>query len=94
MAHHRLVKAAGGDGDGRAALPRDSLESMEFITLTYFLSPPEEHLLRRAAPPPRIQPPAEAGARHRAWLARCWGRKPPKAPPGASPLTEEGGSRG
>lgn len=80
MAHHRVAKAAGGDGDGRAALPGDSLESMEFITLTYFLSPPEEHLRRRAALPARIRPPAEAGARHRGWLARRWERKPPTLP--------------
>lgn len=81
MAHHRLAKAAGGDGDGRAALPRDSLESMEFITLTYFLSPPEEHLLRhRAALPPRIQPPVEAPSSARAALGEEAPQKLPREP--------------
>lgn len=73
MANQRVVKAAGGDGDGRAALPRDSLESMEFMTLTYFLSPPEEHLLRCAALPARFQPPV--------WdLGLGTGGSPPGAP--------------
>lgn len=38
MANPFIAKAAGGAGDGRAALPWDSFrELMEFITLTLFL---------------------------------------------------------
>lgn len=56
--------------------PGTLLESMEFITLTYFLSLSEEHLFGSAALQTRSQPLAGVGSQQRALLAQLWERKP------------------